>query len=597
MINKENIKLEGLNDNYPIPVSIKKTEKILKQMKECVCKIYCENPGTGFFTKIKNMPVLITNNHVLQKDEITKKGEIIYSFGDEKEKRSIIYEENKREIFENEDLDYTIIEIIGQDNLKENNFLELDENLEKANYINYPIYLLGYPREGIINNEIYVSYGIIKNINNINKKIIHLSNTDNGCSGSPILSLKNCKIIGYHFGTFTEKGKNLNLGTFIGDVEKALFNDNVEILKKKNQILNEMNIIYNINNSNEIKIFGKEFVKNNINKCEIIFEGRKQKISEYFKITDNIKEKGKLKIKLKEIETISNMSYLFSGCLSLIEIEDISDFNTQFIENVSNIFNDCSYLKKLPKKLDWDTNQITDMSFMFRNCSSLERLPDISKWKTCNVTNIKGIFSGCKSLKEIPDISKWKIDKVTNMKRIFSGCSSLISLPDISQWNTEEVKDMGGLFTGCSELKELPKISEWNTGKVEDMSEMFSICTNLSSLPDIHKWNTSQVKYMRGMFSGCQELKSIDLIYKWDTKNVIDMSQMFINCKNLKNIEDIYKWDVTNVKNMSYMFYGCKELKSLPHISNWNVNGNTSKMFDETQIKVPLKYKEDCTIY
>ena len=51
------------------------------------------------------------------------------------------------------------------------------------------------------------------------------------------------------------------------------------------------------------------------------------------------------------------------------------------------------------------------------------------------------------------------------------------------------------------------------------------------------------------------------------------------------------------VKNMSYMFYGCKELKSLPNISKWNIKGNTSKMFDETDISVPLNLKEDCTIY
>jgi len=594
MINKEYIKLEGFNDNYPSPVTIEKTEKILKQMRECVCKIYSENPGTGFFTKIENISVLITNYHVLKKGEIKKKGEINYSFGSEKKIRSITYEPNTRKIYYNEDLDYTAIEILNQDNIEEKHFLEIDKNIERNNFIHYPIYLLGYPGEGILNNEIHVSYGIIQKIE---KRIIHLSSTDKGSSGSPILSLKNCKVIGYHFGNYSEEKVNVNLGTFIGDFEKKIFNESIEIFKKNNQSLNEIKIIYNISNLNNIKIFGKEFVKNNINKCEIIYEGKQQKLSEYFKINDNIKENGKLEITLKETNVITNMSHLFSGCLSLRKIEDISEFNTKFVTNMSNIFNDCSNLESLPNKLDWDTTQITDMSSMFRNCSSLKKLPDISKWKTYDVTNIKGIFSGCKNLKEIPDISRWYIDKVTNMKRIFSGCSSLTSIPDISRWNTKQVKDMGGMFTGCSELKELPKISNWDTGNVEDMSEMFSICTKLSELPDIYKWNTSKVKNMRGMFSGCQELRSINLIYKWDTKNVIDMSQMFINCINLNKIEDIYKWDVTSVKNTSYMFYGCKELKSLPNISNWKIKENKSKMFEGTGISVPLNLKEDCTIY
>jgi len=597
MIEIENIRLESSNTNYPIPITIDKTEKILKQMKECVCRIYSDAKGTGFFTKIENMPVLITNYHVLTKEEINTKKEIKYSFGQDKKIRFINYKLETRKIYENKDLDFTIIEIKTQDKINENNFLEIEiekDLKEREKYSDYPIYILGYPNIEKQDDEIYVSYGIIKNIKD---KIYHLSNTDYGSSGSPILSLKTCKIIGYHYASGVNKRtrKEINLGSFIEDVIDKIFNESKHFFKKENQNLKELTLIYNLNNSTEIKIFGKEFVKNNKNNFKIIFEEQEQEISEYLKINNDVKKDGKLKIKFKEINKIENMSHLFSGCLSLTDITGISEFITKYVTNVSNIFNNCSSLK-LPDKLNWETNNITDMSFMFRNCSSLESLPDISNWNTKEVTNIKGIFSGCKLLKEIPDISKWKISKVTNMKRIFSGCSSLKILPDISYWDTKEVKDMGGMFTGCSELEEIKYISEWDTGNVEDMSEMFSICTKLSKLPDIYKWNTSNVKYMRGMFSGCQKLESI-LIYKWDTKNVVDMSQMFINCKNLKNIEDIYKLDVTNVKNLSYMFYGCENLSSLPNISKWNVKGDTSKMFDGTKIRVPLNLNQNCTIY
>jgi len=595
MIEIENIRLESSITDYPIPITIDKTEKILKQMKECVCRIYSKVKGTGFFTKIDNMPVLITNYHVLTSEDIITKKEIKYSFGQDKKLRFINYKLETRKIYEDKDLDFIIIEIKTQDNINENNFLEIDEDLEeREKYSDYPIYILGYPNIGKQDDEIYVSYGIIKNIRD---RIYHLSNTDGGSSGSPILSLKTFKIIGYHYGTGTGKKtkKDINLGSFIEDVLDKINNKPKKFSQKENQILKELKLIYNLNNSTEIKIFGKEFVKNNKNNCKIIFGGQEQEISEYLKINDNIKENENLEITFKEINKIDNMSHLFSGCLSLKEILGISEFISKSVTNVSNIFNNCSSLK-LPDKLNWKTNNITDMSFMFRNCSSLESLPDISNWNTKEVTNIKGIFSGCKLLKEIPDISKWKISKVTNMKRIFSGCSSLKILPDISYWDTKEVKDMGGIFTGCSELEEIKYISEWDTGNVEDMSEMFSICTKLSKLPDIYKWNTSKVKYMRGMFSGCQKLESI-VIYKWDTKNVVDMSQMFINCKSLKNIKDIYKLDVTNVKNLSYMFYGCENLSSLPNISNWNVKGDISNMFDGTKIRVPLNLNKNCTIY
>ena len=61
------------------PVSLEVTEKIIYQMKKCVCKIYInEERETDFFTKIpyqnQLLKVLITNNHILDENEI-KSGE------------------------------------------------------------------------------------------------------------------------------------------------------------------------------------------------------------------------------------------------------------------------------------------------------------------------------------------------------------------------------------------------------------------------------------------------------------------------------------------------------------------------------------------
>ena len=591
MIDKENIILENFIEKYPCLVNIDNTELILKQMENCVCRIKCGiTMGTGFFTKIKKIPFLITNNHVLKKDEIISKKEIQCFIGREKNLRSIKYDGEKRKIFENKDLDYTFIEITEEDDIYENNFLQIDEDLEeRKNYNNHPIYILGYPypNRKDRDDEIYVSYGIINAIRN---SIVHSCSTNKGSSGSPILSLKTFKIIGYHFGYLEEKEKNV--GIFIKDALDSCSNQIEELCKK-----DEMNIIYKINNNpDKIRIFGKEFVKNN-KKLKIIVQENEKDISEFIETNEDIKNKGELEVKLKDINNITNMSHLFSGCIFLKNIK-IHNFNRS-ITNINNIFNDCSSLESLSKEISlWDISQIKDMSFMFRNCSSLTRLPDLSEWKTWKVTNMEGIFSGCKSLNEIKGIQKWATDEVTNMKKIFSGCSSLKSLPDISSWNTQKVEDMGGIFTGCLQLTTLPDISKWDTGKVKDMSEMFSICNRLSNLPDIYKWNTIEVKSMRGMFSGCNKLESINLIYKWETKNVEDMSQMFRNCSYLKDVQDIYKWDVSKVKNMSYMFYGCKEPKSLPHISIWNVKeANTYKIDDDTNLKIPSKLKGDCSIY
>ena len=77
-----NIIKEILIQNQPIQVSIEGRKKILFQLENCICQIYKENggKGTGFFCKIlfqnKLLPVLITNNHVLNEKNI-KNNEII----------------------------------------------------------------------------------------------------------------------------------------------------------------------------------------------------------------------------------------------------------------------------------------------------------------------------------------------------------------------------------------------------------------------------------------------------------------------------------------------------------------------------------------
>ena len=68
--------------------------------------------------------------------------------------------------------------------------------------------------------------------------IIHKCSTDSGSSGSPILNLKNNKIIGTHKGTpdFT---KNFNYGTLL----KYTLNDFINQNKTKNNIIGEKDII------------------------------------------------------------------------------------------------------------------------------------------------------------------------------------------------------------------------------------------------------------------------------------------------------------------------------------------------------------------
>ena len=50
-------------------------------------------------------------------------------------------------------------------------------------------------------------------------------------------------------------------------------------------------MIYKLdNNVNKIKVFGTEFVENNLGKCEIIINKEKKKLNEYYEYVYNNKE-------------------------------------------------------------------------------------------------------------------------------------------------------------------------------------------------------------------------------------------------------------------------------------------------------------------
>jgi len=304
--------------------------------------------------------------------------------------------------------------------------------------------------------------------------------------------------------------KEINNENNIMDKIKNILN-----LYNKMIFINDLNIIYKADNKDEkIRLFGEKFVENNKNKCKLLIDNIEYELLDNFQPKNN--KEGLLKIKLIGFNNLSDISYIFYYCTSLLSLPDI---------------------------FKWNSNKVTNLSYMFYYCESLSSLPDISKWNTSNVTDMNNMFYYCSSLSSLPDISKWDTSNVTDMNNMFYYCTSLSSLPDISKWDTSNVTDMNSMFYYCSSLSSLPDISKWNTNNVTNMSYIFYYCTSLLSLPDISKWNTNKVT---------------------------NMNCMFYYCSSLSSLPDISKWDITNVTNISYMFDGCSSLSSLPDISKYN---------------------------
>ena len=200
-------------------------------MEKTICKIILNDgsKGTGFFCKIpfinnNKLLVLLTNNHVI--NDLKKNFTIYYN-----NKYIEIKLENRKK-YTNKIYDITIIEIKEEDKIEE--YLEIDEMImeegSNTSYVNESIYLLQYLEEKL------VSYGIIKNIM-IDKKynFHHFCITDYGASGSPIINIKNNKVIGIHKGAENEYNRGLFLNYPIKEFINK-YNNNKNIIKELNEI-------------------------------------------------------------------------------------------------------------------------------------------------------------------------------------------------------------------------------------------------------------------------------------------------------------------------------------------------------------------------
>ncbi len=156
-----------------------------------------------------------------------------------------------------------------------------------------------------------------------------------------------------------------------------MFIDKIKNIFRRKENIDEITIIYKIDNTNNIRIFGEKFVKKNNKLCKIIYDEKAYDLNECINI-DNIKHnKDIITIKLKGISKIIDMSNMFCYCISLVEVPDIDKFDTINIKSLESLFDVYNFLISLPDISNWNTSNVTDMSGLFNNCRSIKSLPDI----------------------------------------------------------------------------------------------------------------------------------------------------------------------------------------------------------------------------
>ena len=342
---------EGLMKGSIDSISLEKMEKILNQMKNCICKIVGNKTGTGFFCKIlyKNelIPVLMTNYHIID-DNFIEGNKQVNVYINENLKIINLNKENKLYSSNNNEYDLIIIK------LKEgeiDNYLEIDQNIFIENSVSSfkdnSIYILHYPNGG--NSSVSFGYGI-EQINN--NDIKHFCNTDFCSSGGPILSLLNNKIIGIHKGCIRKNGNNYNqynIGTYLKfplnelNMKKIDNNEKFDEDIKKNENVENL-----VNNVLESLNFEFKLKKPKIEEINEMDEMKK------FLNESKLWYNKELDLRVQKFENLLS-KIIYKGDIDENDSEDINEFSKRLFNiligpmDFTNVFLDLCFKSSLDK--------------------------------------------------------------------------------------------------------------------------------------------------------------------------------------------------------------------------------------------------------
>ena len=316
---------------------------INKDLEKCVCKIKIDlrdnyyKLGTGFFCQLENnIKLLLTNNHIIDENFLNSKNDLEIEIDNT---TVIINLSIPRFKYTNKEFDFTIIEIIQQDNIS--HFLSMDKDNKNINFKNKQIFSLHYPK----GKNLMFSFGKIEEM--ADYKLFYSISTYTGSSGCPIILFDNAKVIGIHFGYDNKNYFNQGISMIKiikeSEVIKKAFRNFYSINWEKTNNKFSIPISY-IKNNNYFEI--KIIIKNNGNlnfSNEIILKSENskdfdasKKISEEFNVNKDLEMN--VKVNVKNYNSIAEHAKEF--ILSLVIIfsqKDIEIRNNKYDIKISFI--------------------------------------------------------------------------------------------------------------------------------------------------------------------------------------------------------------------------------------------------------------------
>ena len=539
------------------------------QKNKSICKIniYGDQIGYGFLCKTPktNTKILISNKKDLNSDKLKDIKTLELLLNNDTNKELFINLDKERIQYDSKNNEFFILEIREDDELKNTDFIEIEDVNKFDKYEKKDIYILPYEVEdkkfpvGKIKN---VKGKIIKhNCNNLGKNQLK--------SFFPILNLESYKIIGINKDDETGFFIKEDIDAFNSEVEERMKqeisqinedevkdtktggeneNKNVNIITSggESQIYNKPskeNLEHEIDGKMEEnrKELGKDkniinapnneekYLTNNgniINYIIILIKVSKEEIDKDVYFFCNF-EKDKDKIENGFLNEIKNLKKMPNLALSISNPENEQENYNKFFNKFKPKMEGCYSIElKIPY-------YISDCSYMFYNCPNLTDV-DLSNFVLSPVTKMNDMFNYCINLTKVT-FSREETKRLNNMAYMFNYCKHLKSI-DFKNIDTENVTDMSGMFQNCEQLEELD-LTNFCTPNVSSLNCMFNDCFNLKSIKFSHKFNTAKVLFMNYMFFGCEKMEVLDLSYfSLNNFNYKEMEFMFEGCDILKEI-------------------------------------------------------------
>ena len=521
MNNEKEKEKEKLLKSHPDPISYECTKTILEQMKKNICKLKISDGGrgTGFFCKIPFpdkehlLPVLITNNHVINEIILKKENETIELEFECDKKSKYLNNLGERKKYTNKIIDVTFIEIKDIDEI--NDFLELDENLSEIGlgnkYNKTSIYIPQYPEE-----KLSVSYGIINSL--IDNDFTHLCSTKKGSSGSPVLNISNNKIIGVHkeFSPF-----EYNVGLFLDKPIKLFFEHYNESLIK------EFNKKYKLNIKNDL-----------VEKLDLSKKSIGKEIKKYF---DNIKFKN-----LKELDLWDNniAEINFLSKTNLEQLEKLSLGNNQISD--LNAFNNINFRQL--KELDLWNNKITDLDF-FQNIT---------------IDNIEKLNLGNNKITDINSLNKIKSDK---LKELYLYWNDISNIDILGKMNLEKLE-----ILNLSENN----ISDINVFEKTKIDKLKQLILNKNKIEDINILKIMNLNHLEILNLGNNKISDIKMLDHMNFPNIKELYLNSNNINDISILENVKlkKLEILNLGDNQISDINPLKKSYIPEIKELNLYKN-----------------------